>query len=242
MVRNSSQSGRTHLTREIPRFTAAVCDEMAPHGLGAMALETSPAAAQFVKSTFDASDRVARMANLERNFPDSIAFLSDRQENDLAEHCAETAKGNKFHLWGLDQEFLGSAGWIIQQMLETDPGPKALAAIRSMQKDQQERAAKAADTGDFSKLYLLSSTDAQIAAAQAAILSDGRPLTRQLFAQLVESRCLYQKHALDFRSSNAKRATLLKQNFLKDYRAAKATRDAPHGSSSSLEIPTFTVG
>jgi hypothetical protein len=219
--------GEDHLTREIPRFAAAVCDEMAPRGLGAMALETSPAAAQFVESTFGASDRAARMADLERKFPDSIAFLSDRQENDLAEHCVEAAKGNDFHLWGLDQEFLGSAGWILQRMIETDPGPKAMAAIRSMQKDQQEGAAEAAHTGDLSKLYLLSSTDAQIAAARTAILSDGRPLTRQIFAQLTESRSLYQEHALDFRSSNARRATLLKQNFLKNYRAAKATRGAP---------------
>jgi hypothetical protein len=29
--------GEDHLTREIPRFAAAVCDEMAPHGLSAMA-------------------------------------------------------------------------------------------------------------------------------------------------------------------------------------------------------------
>lgn len=219
--------GEDHLTREVPRFAAAVCDEMAPRGLGAMALETSPAAAQFVESTFGASDRVARMADLERMFPDSIAFLSDRQENDLAEHCAEAAKGNGFHLWGLDQEFLGSAGWILQRMLETDPGPQAMAAIHTMQKDQQEKTAQAAHTGDFSKLYLLSSTDAQIAAAQAAIFSDGRPLTRQLFAQLAGSHSLYQEHAVDFRSSNARRATLLKQNFLKEYRADKAAHDAP---------------
>ena len=42
--------GEGHLTQEIPRFTAAVCDETAPHGLSAMALETSPAAASFVES------------------------------------------------------------------------------------------------------------------------------------------------------------------------------------------------
>src|ERR1700730_18262815 len=81
-------------------------------------------------------------------------------------------------------------------MLETDPGPQAMAAIHTMQKDQQEQTAQAAHTGDFSKLYLLSSTDAQIAAAQAAILSDGRPLTRQLFAQLAESHSLYQEHGV----------------------------------------------
>jgi hypothetical protein len=45
-----------------------------------------------------------------------------------------------------------------------------MAAISSMQKDQLERAAKAADTGDFSKLYLLSSTDAQMAAALLVLI------------------------------------------------------------------------
>ena len=42
--------GEGHVTQEIPCFTAAVCDETAPHGLSAMALETSPAAASFVES------------------------------------------------------------------------------------------------------------------------------------------------------------------------------------------------
>ena len=218
--------GEDHLTREIPLFTAAVCDEMAPRGLDAMVFETSPAAAQFVESTFGASDRVGQMASLERKFPDSIAFVSDRQEDDLAAHCAEAAKGNEFHLWGLDQEFLGSAGWILQRMLETNPGPKALAAIHSMQKEEQESAAQAAATGDLSKVYLMSSTDAQIAAARDAIRSDGRPLTRQLFDQMAESRSIYQEFALDSRSSNLKRAALLKRNFLKNYEAAKAARDA----------------
>jgi hypothetical protein len=211
--------GEDHLTREIPHFVAAVCDEMATRGLNALALETSPAAAQFVEGTFRAKDRVARMADLEHRFPDSIAFLSDRQEGDLAEHCAEVSKGNGFELWGLDQEFLGSAGWILDRMLDTNPGPKATAAIQAMQKDEQAAAAEATRTGDFSKVYLLSSTDTQIAAAESAILADGRRGTSQLFAQLTESRSIYREQAVDFRAANGRRATLLKQNFLTDYRA-----------------------
>jgi hypothetical protein len=174
--------GEDHLTRETPRFTAAVCDQMAPHGLNAMALETSPMAAQFVEGTLGRPDRIDQMASLQRRFPDSIAFLSDRQENDLVEHCAEAARGDEFHLWGLDQEFLGAAGWLIQTMLETNPGPRATAALQIMQKDEQRAAADAARSGSSSNLYLMSATDAQIAAAQAGVQADGRPLTRRILA------------------------------------------------------------
>ena len=162
------------------------------------------------------------MADLQHRFPDSIAILNDRQEGDLAEHCAEVAKGNGFELWGLDQEFLGSAGWILDRMLDTNPGPKATAAIQTMQKDEQAAAAEAARTGDSSKVYLLSSTDTQIAAAESAILADGRRGTSQLFAQLTESRSIYREQAVDFRAANGRRATLLKQNFLADYRAEES--------------------
>jgi hypothetical protein len=213
--------GEDHFTQEIPRFAAAVCSEMAPHGLNAMALETSPTAAQFVENTIGRDDRTDQMKALQRRFPGSIAFLSALEENNLVERCAEAVKGNEFHLWGLDQEFIGSAGWIIQSMIETNPGPQALAALQVMQKDEEHASTEAAQSGSMAKLYLLSATEKQIAAAQSAIEADGRSLTRELMAQLVESRSIYVEHGGDFRGANARRATLLRKNFLKDYEAAK---------------------
>jgi hypothetical protein len=123
-----------------------------------MALETSPAAANFVESTLGKPDRLNRMATLQRQYPDSIAFLSDRQEDDLAEYCADAAKGHDFHLWGLDQEFLGAAGWMIQRMIDTHPGPKALAALKIMQSDEKRVAAEAARTESLANLYLMTAT------------------------------------------------------------------------------------
>jgi hypothetical protein len=213
--------GEDHLTQEIPRFTAAVCSEMAPHGLNALALETSPTAAQFVENTINKDDRLDRMKALQRRFPESVAFLSSLEENDLIEHCAEATKGSSFHLWGLDQEFIGSAGWIIQSMIETNPGPRALAALKIMQEDEAHASEEAARSGSMAKLYLMSATEKQIGAAQSAIEADGKPLTRELMAQLVESRSLYVEHVKDFRGANGRRATLLKKNFLKDYKAPK---------------------
>jgi hypothetical protein len=122
--------GEDHITREIPQFTAAVCDMMAPQGLTAMALEVGPQVAEFVSSSLGKPDRLARMAALNRQYPDSVAFLNLRQENDLAAHCAQIAHTPHFHLWGLDQEFVGSAGWLLDQILATHPGAAATAALR----------------------------------------------------------------------------------------------------------------
>ena len=89
------------------------------------------------------------MTILQLQYPDSIAFLSDRQEDDLADHCADAARGRDFHRWGLDQEFLAAAGWMIQRMIDTHPGPKALAAFKIMQSDEKLAAAEAAHTGSL---------------------------------------------------------------------------------------------
>jgi len=212
--------GEDHFTREIPQFTTAVCDEMSPLGLTALAMEASPGAARFVTDTFGKQDRLARITELQRRFPDSIAFLDSRQENDLADHCATAAKANHFELWGLDQEFVGAAGWLLTRMLDTNPGPRARAAIAVMQHDEQAAAAQAAQTGDAVKLYLFTATDAQIAAAQTAIDQDGGPATRALFHELTESRTIYREHLVDSPASNFRRARLLKHNFLTAYQAA----------------------
>ena len=134
--------GEDHITREIPQFTATVCDEMARHGLSAMAVETGPQVAKFVFSSFDTPHRLERMAALTDKYPDSIAFLNVREENDLVEHCSEVASHSKFQLWGLDQEFVGSAGWLLDQILATHLGPASTAAITRLEGEEQRDAAQ----------------------------------------------------------------------------------------------------
>ncbi len=210
--------GEDHFTREIPLFTAAVCDEMALRGLTSIAVEASLAAAKFVEA--DLPDRVARMAELQNRFPESVAFLNMRQELDLAAHCAAAARANGFQVWGLDQEAWGSAGWILDRMLREKPGPQARVAILQMQKDEQADAVEAARTGDSLKLYIICSTDEQIRAAQTAIDADGGPDVRRIFQELIESRRIYREHSTNAPVSQAERARLLKHNFLSSYMAA----------------------
>src|SRR5579864_1435801 len=132
--------GEDHLTRQIPRLVSAVCDAMAATGgISAMAFESSPAAAAFTQQRLAASSRLADMAELQKRSPDSIAFLNIPAESDLAAHCAAASARQDFQIWGLDQEFVGSAGWIVDRMLAANSGPTARAATLKLQ--AAERAA-----------------------------------------------------------------------------------------------------
>src|SRR5271163_2761853 len=205
--------GEDHITREIPQFTAAVCDIMAPQGLSAMAVEVGPVVAEFVSSSFGKPDRLARMAALTQQYPDSVAFLNIRQENDLAAHCAQIAHTPHFGLWGLDQEFIGSAGWLLDQIVGTHPGPTATTAITRLKGEEQQDALRAKETGDPLKLFQFAASDSELAEVAAALQRDGNSAANALFLELIESHEIYLKNMQGSPESNNQRARLLKRNF-----------------------------
>jgi len=218
--------GEDHITREIPQFTAAICDLMAPQGLSAMAIEVGPQVADFVSSSLGKSDRLARMSSLTQRYPDSVAFLNVRQENDLVAHCAQIAHTPRFHLWGLDQEFLGSAGWLLDQILATHPGPTATTAITRLKGEEQQDALRARETGDPLKLFLCAASDSELTEVAAVLQRDGNSAANALFRELVETHDIYVRNMQGSPESNNQRARLLKRNFRLDSEKA-AARDQP---------------
>ena len=220
--------GEDHITREIPQFTAAVCDDMAASGaLSAMVFETSPAVARFVQGSLGKTDRLQQMATLQKRYPDSAVFLNVRQENDAAEHCAGVSRAPEFQIWGVDQEFLGSAGWIFERMLATQPGPKARAAIQRMQAQEHADTEEARKTGDPSKLFMLAVPEAEIESLSAAVREDGTAATGAELRELTESRAIYLQQGTMPSESNARRARLMKQNFVASYRGLGQTSEKP---------------
>jgi len=213
--------GEDHITREIPRFGAAVCDAMgASGGFSAMAFESSPAVADFVQESLAGPDRRGKMADLQKRYPDSAVFLNIPDENDLAAHCAAVAQRSGFRIWGLDQEFVGSPGWIFERMLATGPGPAARTAILQLQAMERSDETEARKTGDPSKLFMFAVPAAEIEKAAAAIEKDGTAATRAAFHELTESREIYLGQGDNPSESNARRARLMKQNFVSYYQAA----------------------
>jgi hypothetical protein len=214
--------GEDHMTREIPQFTTAVCDIMAPLGLSAMAVEVGRQVAEFVSSSFGKPDRLARMTALTRQYPDSVAFLNMQQENDLVAHCAQIAHTPHFRLWGLDQEFFGSAGWLLDQIAATHPGPAATAGITRLKGEEQQDALRAKETGDPLKLFLFAASDSELTEVAAVLQRDGNSAANALFLELIESHEIYLKNTRSPPESNNLRARLLKRNFRLDLEKAGA--------------------
>ncbi len=216
--------GEDHITHEIPQVAAALCDTMHPD---AYAVEAGPYAARFVGSLLSSPDRIPQMAAREKAYPDNMAFLDIREENDLAAHCAASSRNPHFALWGLDQEFLGSAGTLLQEMAATNPGPLSRAAIAAAQARNQAAEPLARSTGKYGKLFLSASTDADIQALQSAFDKDGNATTRDLLHEFTLSRTIYHLNAEGSPDANLIRSQLLKQHFLADYLPFKQQTPAP---------------
>jgi hypothetical protein len=216
--------GESHFSRETPQLAAAVCKAMHPD---AYAVEAGPYAAAYVQTVLKNPDRKAAMQERERAHPANMVFLDDEQENDLAAKCVASGKKEGIPLWGLDQEFLGAASVLLQQMEQESNGPKSEAAIRlALAKDKQAEA-KARSTGDMTQLFLDSSSDDDIADLQKALAIDGAQKSQEIMREIAESRHIYQLNGSDSPESNSERASLLKQHFLQNYRALQKTSPAP---------------
>lgn len=216
--------GEDHMTREVPRFTAALCDTMHPD---AYAVEAGPDAAHFVNGLLRNPDRIPLMAARDKAYPNNMAFLDIREENDLAAHCAASSHNPHFALWGLDQEFLGAAGTLLAEMAASNPGPKSRAAITAAQIKERTAEAEARRTGDYDKLLLLSATDADLQPLQTAIDADGNAETRDLLHEFTVSNRIYRLNGEGSPDANLVRGELLKQHFLADYLPFKQLTPSP---------------
>lgn len=87
-----------------------------------MAIETGPLAAAELQKWIRQPNSETQVTHFEKEHPDSIAFYNLKQEFEMLQYCADLAPSADFHVWEVDQDFLGSAGWILEQVQQTHPG------------------------------------------------------------------------------------------------------------------------
>jgi len=203
--------GEDHLTREVPRFAAAICRLLGPQGLVAMAVEAGPFAASLVQGALHAPDRLSRMRAHLARYPDSVAFLNMRQENDLVAACAASGAPAGFQLWGLDQEFLGSAGWLLALLAAERLDDPARAAVVRLQAEEAADALDAHGSGDPTRLFAFRAPHAELDAAAQLISGSGSPRARQILDAIIQTCDIYQENAAGAPSANSDRALLLKR-------------------------------
>jgi hypothetical protein len=147
------------------------------------------------------------MVRFNRDYPSAIAFLNTADDNAMAAHCL---RGGAVRLIGVDQEFLGSAGLLLDRILATRLSRAARASIERLRAVERERAAAAAKTGNPSGLFLLTVTDEELAEAERQLAKGGTAAARTILRDLRTSRDIYRRTGNE---SNQIRARLLKRNF-----------------------------
>lgn len=206
--------GEDHFTREVPEFVSALCDALGPKSLAAMAIEAGPEVARFMQKRLW-SDRFEQdMADLTDRYPDSVAFFNVKEENDLLTHCARATGRPDFEIWGLDQEFLGAGGWLLDMILAEPLSAPARATIQKLRAEETQDAALASASGNPVKLFLFSVSDATLEAAQKLLSQGASERSRQLFASIMTTHKIYMENVEGSPRANHDRAVLLKKELL----------------------------
>jgi hypothetical protein len=209
--------GEEHATEQVPAFTSAVCDMIGPLGFHTMVVEVGPRAMEAVQPWIGSKNGREQLAQFEKKFPDTIAFLNLQPELDLLSHCAATSQGGQFQVWGLDQEFMGASGYLLTGILETHPGKQATAETERLLAKNEEARAKAAQSGNPGELFMMSATDAELEGLRELLKTEGDAKAQAILAELMESREIYYKNSTAPDESNRQRALLMKRNFVRDY-------------------------
>ena len=220
--------GEDHGIAQIPQFSGAVCDLVGPQGFHTIAIETGPLAAGELQQWVNSNAGPAALTEFDKKFPDSIAFYNFQEEYKLLAHCAHSAQGGKLHVWGLDQELMGAAGFILTRILETHPGKTAADETRRLLQKNDEALAAAVKSGSPGDVFMMSASDADLNHLNELLHKEGNATSQGLIDALIKSRDIYQKNmsGAGF-DSNRERSLLMKANFVADYQQAARSEGAP---------------
>lgn len=220
--------GEEHGTREVPQFVWATCRAMATDKLDAIAIESGSLATAKLQQWTAESDGSVKLAAFERGHPDSIAFFYWQQEFDLLSHCQQATAPRTLHLWGLDQEFLGSPSFILQQILAARPSSETAAIVKKLLDQCSLDTQKSFASGRWRDSCMLQLSAVDLANLQSAAAHTTNLRAQELVAALVKTEHIYSFHENGHSyDANRERALLLKQNFVADYQQLSKTNGRP---------------
>lgn len=206
--------GEDHGVAEIAQFSSAYFNALAPAGFTTLVTENGPVAASALEGMLKRPDAVAAIARFDAAYPDAIAFYTMRQEAEMLVGFA-LAAGPRFEQWGIDQEFIGTAKYLIARMLAQPVNPAARAKLEALRQMEAVASQKAAATGNPMEYLMLSASDEELASLRPLLAGPKEQTALGLLDALLDSRAIYQKSASkvpgDRDLSNRMRLALLKR-------------------------------
>jgi hypothetical protein len=213
--------GKDHGIQQSPEFSAALCTELAPHGFHHLALEIGPNVSPDVEKMTRSAEGIKQLAEFEKKYPETIAFYNCREEFAMLQQCEKAAAPAGMTIWGVDQELMGSAGFLLEKILAANPGPEAKTTFSALLKENNEAHAEAAKSGNPGELFLMGAKQEELDDASELLKKDGNADAQKLFDALMVSREIYRKNMSgNYYKSNRQRALLMKENFSGPFSAA----------------------
>lgn len=235
--------GEEHGFADAPEIALALAREAQTLGVLHHVLEVGPNAADLVTEALREGDDQA-VAALLAGRPLAIPFVSMAEDAKLADFYADISGPDDNPLWGIDQEFVGSPLIYLESLIRLAPTPEA--GERASTLLARERSAFAA--GDLGSILLMTATPDDFAALSAAF--SGSEEAIRLINSLAESAEIYRLYNSGANyASNARRVSLIRQNFLDSYNSASGLPPralfklgASHLALGTGPLNTFDLG
>jgi len=219
--------GEQHGIAEVPKLTMALFRALAPAGYRHLAIETGETvAAHLNRLTVGPDPRAAVAAFVEGHWP-GVPFYNLAQEVDLLIAAVQAAGDGADVLWGLDYGVMADR-YALRRLLELAPSPAARSRARAVIAVADSMFGAALETGNPGSVFMFAAPDTLISGLRVAYAAaPGSEADRVL--SLLEETLRINGAYLDrrYHDSNLLRATHLKRQFWRRYRAASAAADEP---------------
>ncbi|MBC3916773.1 hypothetical protein H8L32_04740 [Undibacterium sp. CY18W] len=204
--------GESHGIAEVANFSAAFFEALASQGFTALTIENGPTVADALAKKLKSNNGVAGIAAFDKAYPFATAFYNWQAEAELLARVAKAA-GPSFQLWGVDQEFLGSAKYLLDQMSDEPVNVLAKSSIETLRQQESECYKKAVESGNPGELLMMKVKEDDLYALQKLLTAPKEKRALTMLNLLIESRNIYAKNMTPGQGylSNIQRAKLMKQ-------------------------------
>lgn len=212
--------GEDHGIREIPQFVAALFDVARPAGYTHVAVEIGPLSGTMLETMMNAPNSQQRVdAFLTKYSPYAFPFFFWKEESEMLERIVKSVPKTQNVVWGLDQEFMASPTYLLEQLGRENAFARA-----------QTAASRRGDSlliaqANPSQMWMMASTDRDIARLRREFPAGEK---RRIVDELAASRAIYQSFmGGSGYASNQTRDDLMKRNFINAYNTSAKTEEAP---------------
>lgn len=218
--------GEDHGLAELPRFTAALYQHLAPLDYRYFATETGPFTAALLQDMAQRPDFLNDLRDTLIKHPWCIPFYTMLEEAEMLKNIIGGRKLKEPVVWGLDQEFIGASRLHLPVLVEQSADATGKKIIQGYADRAREGFLKTMAEKNPAGIFFYSAKPEDFANIRNA-LQEGSP-ARRLIDEMEESWEIYRLYfSREGYASNRQRAEMMKRHFLEYYREAKTNVEHP---------------